>query len=247
MKINLSILTALSLGIASSHASLVWTVGDSSTPGRNVPEIANIYASVGSTTFVQEAGQNALPGDPNSPAVNQQADDDFYFAGQYDNVVDGGAYIPVGIVATTEVGVERAITSGDTNLRYHFNFAGSHAATDSFSVTLGFLDMDDNATGTGVFNGDILVNGVNVGSFAHSVATINTPFASNTFTLADIGATAGAPDDNYVEIRTSNGGSTARWANVDYVQMDVTQIPEPSSLGFLAIAAAGMVLIRRRK
>lgn len=77
-------------------------------------------------------------------------------------------------------------------LRYRFDFAGSHAATNLFSFTLGFLDMDDDATGTGVFNGDIPVNHVNVGSFAHSVATINTPFASNTFTLADIGATAGA-------------------------------------------------------
>jgi len=38
-------------------------------------------------TFVQEAGVNPLPGNPNSPEVNQQADDDYYFAGVYTNVI----------------------------------------------------------------------------------------------------------------------------------------------------------------
>src|SRR4029450_604166 len=44
-------------------------------------------------TFVQEAGVNPLPGSPTSPEVNQQADDDYYFAGLYTTGIAGhGGY-----------------------------------------------------------------------------------------------------------------------------------------------------------
>ena len=187
MKTSLSILTLLALGVSNSSAILAWTIGDSTVAGRQAPEIWNIYGAAGTTTFVQEGNgpTNPLPGDQFSPAVNQQADDDFYFAGNYANQVDGGAaYVPHGIVASTEAGIERAITNGDHTNRIHFNFSGG---------------------------------------------------------------AAGAPDDNYAELGSSNPGTSARWANFDYFRLDYEPIPEPSSLGLLAVAAAGLMFMRRRK
>jgi len=91
------------------------------------------------------------------------------------------------------------------------------------------------------------VNGFNVGSFSHTAATINTMFTSDTFTLADVNGTAGAADDNYVELISDNGGTTARWSNFDYIRMDVTPVPEPSAPLFLLVGAAGLAFIRRRR
>ncbi|MGI9240981.1 MAG: hypothetical protein ACR2RV_09270, partial [Verrucomicrobiales bacterium] len=181
-KTTLGALSLLLLGVANSSATLIWTVGDSTVDGRQAPEIYSIYGASGTTTFVQEGNgpTNPLPGNPNSPAVNQQADDDFYFAGNYVNQVDGGdSYIPVGIVATTEIAVERAITNGDINNRFHFNFAGSHSPTDVFTVSFGMLDLDDNGTGTGQYDFEMTMNGVNIGSFSHTAATIGTMFTSD--------------------------------------------------------------------
>lgn len=240
----------LALGAASSSAATAWRIGsDDGATIRLAPETWEYYGTSGTTTFVQEGNgpTNPLPGDPNSPAINQQADDDFYFAGAYNNQVDGGAaYTPIGIVASTEVGIERAITNGDHTNRYHFNFDASHAATDIFTFSFAMLDLNDNSTGTGQYDFDIFVNGVAMGSASHTGATIGTRFTSNPFTLADVGGTAGADDDNYVELVSSNPGSTARWSNFDYMTLEYQAVPEPSSLGFLA-AVAGLGLFRRRR
>src|SRR5213592_1648746 len=67
-------------------------------------------------TFVQENGSiNPLPGVPDSPEVDQQADNDYYFAGVYTNVIPSvtirpeyGDYTPVGVVSTNEEAAERA-------------------------------------------------------------------------------------------------------------------------------------------
>ena len=254
MKTLFTSFSFLALGVVSSQAALAWTVGErGGVPDPNsgqlplsVPEIANIYATNGTTTFVQEAGSNALPGDPNSPATNQAADDDFYFPGNYVNQVDGGpAYTPIGSVSAAEAGVERAVTSGDLNNRFHFNFDASNTATDIFNVSFGMRDavFDDN-TGTGFFDITILVNGVDLGTT--QVSQTGDTGVSAPFTLADVGATAGAPDDNYVELRGSTGGSTARWQNYDYVRLDFEAVPEPTSAGLLGLAFVGFTLLRRR-
>ena len=247
-KLSLSI---LALGAASSFGAIVWTVGDSSAAGRAAPEIWSHNGSSGTTTFVQEGNgpTNSLPGDQFSPADNQQADDDFYFAGNYTNQVDGGpAYTPHGIVAATEAGIERAITNGDNMNRIHFNFQGSALATDVFTVSFAMTDLNDNNTGTGQYDFALTVNGVALGNFSHTQATIGTAFTSDPFTLADVNGTAGAPDDNYVQLEASNPGTAARWSNFDYIQMDRTAaIPEPSSTGLALLSIAGLGFIRRRK
>lgn len=248
-KLSLSI---LALGAASSFGAIVWTVGDSATAGRQAPEIWSHNGSSGTTTFVQEGGPsptNSLPGNQFSPATNQQADDDFYFAGNYTNQVDGGAgYTPHGIVAATEAGIERAVTNGDNMNRIHFNFQGSALPTDVFTVSFAMLDLNDNNTGTGQYDFALSVNGIALGNFSHTQATLGTAFTSDSFTLADVGGTAGAPDDNYVQLEVSNPGSAARWSNFDYIQMDRTAaIPEPSSTGLALLSLAGLGFIRRRK
>lgn len=242
------ILGLTALCVASSGAATVWNLGTTDT-GRATPETASLYGTSHNVTFVQEANVNPLPGDPNSPAVNSQADDDYYFAGIYNNQVDGGpAYAPLGPVVNSEISVERAFTSGDTSLRYHFNFAAATGASDVHTVTFQMLDMDDDGTGTGAYDIDLLVNGVLMNSFTHSAATIESAFISKGFVLGDINATAGAPDDNYVELRVTNPGVTsARWTNMDYVRMDVQPVPEPSaSLYLLGLAGLGLVYRRRK-
>ena len=245
-KLSLSI---LALGAASSFGAIVWTVGDSATPNRQAPEIWSHNGSSGTTTFVQEGNStNPLPGDQFSPATNQQADDDFYFAGNYTNQVDGGpAYTPHGIVAATEAGIERAITNGDNMNRIHFNFQGSALPTDVFTVSFAMLDLDNGAAG-GQYDFALTVNGIALGNFSHTEATIGNAFTSDPFTLADVNGTAGAPDDNYVQLESSNPGTAARWSNFDYIQMDRTAaIPEPSSTGLALLSIAGLGFIRRRK
>jgi hypothetical protein len=238
----------MALCVTSSSAVTIWNLGNS-VAGRATPETASLYGATHEVTFVQETAMNPLPGDPNSPAVNQQADDDYYFAGTYSNQVDGGPlYTPLGAVTMSEIAVERAVTNGDTSLRYHFNFDANTADTDVFTVTFQMLDLDDNGTGTGAYDIDVLVNGAAMGSFTHDVSTIGVPFVSDGFTLAGVNGTAGAPDDNYVELRVTNpGDTTARWSNMDYIQLDSQSIPEPSaSLYLLGLAGFGVCFRRRR-
>ena len=252
-------LSVLALGAASSFAALVWTVGDSAAAARQAPETLEPHSgSSGTTTFVQEGGpgptNSLLPGNPASPATNQQADDDFYFAGNYANQVDGGAGLhpTAGIVAATEAGVERAVTGGDTTNRYPLQFPGiGHTATDVFTVSFAMLDLNDNDTGTGQY--DFAISASTALPWAMSVTPqerlLAPQFTSDAFTLADVGGTAGAPDDNYVQLEL---GATldraARWSNFDYIQMDRTAaVPEPSSTGLALLSLAGLGLIRRRK
>jgi hypothetical protein len=78
-------------------------------------------------SFVQENGSiNALPGNPASPETDQQADNDYYFAGGFAMTIPSvvalyGDYAPLGDVAVNEEAAERAYAAADNDLRYHFN------------------------------------------------------------------------------------------------------------------------------
>ena len=103
-----AILTLLLLAVvtATSNAQdLVWTVG---LPGDGWPQ--GLTGGGPDTVFVQETGTNELPGDPENPVANQQSDDDYYFAGVYTTVLDGGNYDPVGTVEFNEEGKTRYAT-----------------------------------------------------------------------------------------------------------------------------------------
>src|SRR5262249_47023149 len=97
------------------------------------------------TTFVQENGVvNPLPGSPTSPEIDQQADNDYSFAGSYTTVIPGnGAYTPVGLVPVNEEAAERAFAGADTELRYHFNLPNTSLPGDRVAVSFDALNLDD--------------------------------------------------------------------------------------------------------
>src|SRR5215475_11721732 len=99
------------------------------------------------TSFVQENGSiSPLPGNPASPEVNQQADNDYYFAGEYTTAIPSvitlyGDYTPVGTVSVNEEAAERAFAAADNDLRYHFNLPGTLQPTDQLSVAFDALNL----------------------------------------------------------------------------------------------------------
>src|SRR5439155_16024418 len=104
--------------------------------------------------FVQETGGiTPLPGSPsNVPTIppTQSADNDYYFAGVYTNVIasvtarpEYGDYTPVGVVSVNEEAAERAFAGGDLDMRYHFNLPSSLRPFDVLSVTFDIYDLDD--------------------------------------------------------------------------------------------------------
>ena len=105
-----------------------WPVGDGGGPN---------------TSFVQEnGGINPLPGTPSSPETNGQADNDYYFAGEYSILIPGnGDYEPVGLVDVNEEAAERAFAAADNDLRYHFNLPITLQPTDLLAVTFDPLNL----------------------------------------------------------------------------------------------------------
>jgi hypothetical protein len=252
-------LIALS-GVAAQGA-MVWTVGldDNGWPVGD--------GGGANTTFVQEGGNNPLPGVPNNPEVNQQSDDDYYFAGEYNTVLDGGTYTPLGIVSANEEGAERAFVAGDSNLRYHFNLPATIGVTDLLSVTFDANNLD-NVNGTDLalrrygvevyFNGNLVMSEVQIydpGSgqanwtAGSSVALLDDDITTPTFTLGDVNGMTGAGFDNYVELRgiNYNASGGGNWMGVDYVQLDANPIPEPSGSMLAVLGLIGLAARRRRR
>ena len=252
MKTTLAFIPFLALATASTHGAIVWSLGDRDAAGRPANDSRQFYGPAGTVFFAQETGVNALPGNPNNAPVNQQADDDYYFAGIYTNQVDGGPlYTPVGVVAANEQTLERAVINGDSRNRFHFNFSNIHTTQDTFTVSFGMTDLNDGGTGASPaqYDFEVLVNGVSLANFSHTPGSINTDFTTPSFTLGDVNGTAGAPDDNYVELISNNPGTTARWSNFDYIRLDYTAvpIPEPGTSLLALLGGFGVLALRRRR
>src|SRR5688500_4534937 len=122
MKAICSVLCFLVVVLVTPHTSeaqLLWTVGANDN---GWPFTAQNPGDGGgpNTTFVQEAGVNPLPGNPNSPETDQAADDDYYFVGDYSILIDSvinfyGAYSPLAdpVVTANEEAAERAFAGND--------------------------------------------------------------------------------------------------------------------------------------
>jgi len=177
---------------------------------------------------VQETGLQDLPGNPantgglsgNNP---RDVDDDFYFAGIFKAVVDGGNYTPVGIVAANERYYDRALTGGDPNMRWHFNLPDTIGRNDNFTFTIDLYSLDDdNAAETSGYDLTFFVDGQQIGDTqTHSEADLDAA-QSWEFSLDDLGGVAelGPGFDHYVEVKSQATGS-ARWASLDYVKLDI--------------------------
>ncbi len=253
--IPLFLLTSL---IAPASGAILWGIGaDDSTQDGEGDAALNDPATLNGVPFnvsgVRESGEQFLPGNPANAGGasgddNRDIDDDYYFAGVYSTVVDGGAYTPVGNVPVSESYYDRAFTGGDRNMRWHFNVPDNVAATDILTFTIDFYNLNE-ATPADISSFDMTfwVDGTQVGQMQpHTDSDINAA-QSWDFSLADLGGPSqqGPGFDHYVEVRSTPTGS-ARWASLDYVQLEATSIPEPSSSLFL-FGIAGLAFVRRRK
>lgn len=197
--------------------SLLWTVGkdDNSWPIGN--------GGGANATYVQENGRaNTLPGNPANREVNQQADDDYYFAGVYSTVIAGnGSYVPVGTVAANEEAAERGFFITDNNLRYHFNLPTTLIDSDPISVAFSAKDLDlgnpDPRYGVEVY-----FNGVKVQSqVIIRPDHLNAEIITEPFSLANVNAQTGPGFDNIVWLKgikhnTQGGGN---YMTIDYVKL----------------------------
>ena len=179
------------------------------------------------TTFVQENGTiNDLPGSARNLEVAQQADNDYYFAGVYTNVISAnGDYTPVGIVPRNEEAAERAFAGADDDLRYHFNLPATLKLTNQVAITFDALSLDDPSDvntdpryGIEVYFNNVLVQPeIIIRTNQLGVAHTTPPF-----TLASVNAQLGLGPDNIVSLRGVNysaeGGGN--WMGIDYVQLN---------------------------
>jgi len=177
---------------------------------------------------VRESGEDFLPGNPDSQGglssdENRDIDDDFYFAGSYDTVVDGSGYTPVGEVAANERYYDRALTGGDPNMRWHFNLPNSVGRNDSFIFTIDFYNLSEEiAEDDSGYDLTFFVDGNQIGEMqAHSDADLAAA-QSWEFSLDDLGGVAelGPGFDHYVEVKSQSTGS-ARWTSLDYAKLDI--------------------------
>jgi len=219
------------------HANIVfpWAVGQNDNK-----HITTGHGGGPNANFVQEnGGINPLPGSPTSPVVNQQSDNDYYFAGVYTNTLPGvvakyGDYTPVGTVLANEEGAERAFAGSDNDLRYHFNLPDWLQPTDQLAITWDQLDLDgsvpDPHYGVEVYFNGVLVKPETVIHWAQTGYMNSTP----AFTLASVDARVGPGYDNIVSLKGINysGDGGGNWMGLDYIQLNqVNPSPFPWTVG----------------
>ena len=199
-KTYMPLLTIFALSAMASHATIVWQAG---APGRVWPQDG--IGGGPDVDWVQETAVNELPGAPDSGLAPRTSDDDYYFAGVYTTVVDGGNYTPVGVVATDELGAERAFAGTDNSLRYHFNLpADGVGETDLLSVSFAANNLHGQG-GTERYGVEVYFNNVLVAEEVDvNPGNLNTVITTPQFTLDSVNAQLGPGFDNYVELRGVN-------------------------------------------
>jgi hypothetical protein len=192
------------------------------------------------TSFMQETGTNELPGDPASPEVAQQADDDYYWAGDYSTVIAGnGDYEPVGLVEVNEEAAERAFAGTDNDLRYHFNLPESLQPTDRLTVSYDALNLHTDGQTDARYGIEVYVNNVQVQSeIVIRPDQLGQTYDTEPFTLADVNAEVGLGYDNIITLKgvNYNAEGGGNWMGIDYVQLSLAEaVPAPDlSSGLIA-------------
>ena len=202
----------------SNSQELLWTVGldDNGWPAG--------WDGGADASFVQENGEiNPLPGDPFSTSEPRGADNDYYFAGEYETVIDGnGDYEPIGLVDFDEEAAERAFAGGDLDLRYHFNLPDTLEPTSLLSVTFDAFNLDTRPTdprfGVAVYFNGVLVQP----EILIRNSELDEDFKTPQFTLESVNAEVGEGFDNIVSLRGTSYNSDAggAWMGIDYIQLD---------------------------
>ncbi|MDP7649958.1 MAG: sugar-binding protein, partial [Candidatus Thalassarchaeaceae archaeon] len=180
------------------------------------------------TTFVQENGNiNELPGNPANGEGAREADDDYYWAGVYSEVIaSNGDYTPVGVVAANEESAERAFTGADPDLRYHFNLPESLESTDRLTVSYDAVSLHGGQTDSR-YGIEVYVNNVQVQSeIVIREAQIGQTYDTEPFTLADVNAEVGLGYDNIITLKgvNYNADGGGNWMGIDYVQLSQAEL-----------------------
>lgn len=214
---------------AVTAAPFPWSVGQDDN-GWPVGDGGGANAS-----FVQEAGTNDLPGNPANPEVDGQADDDYYFAGEYTKVIaSNGDYTPVGSVLINEEAAERAFAGADNNKRYHFNLPSTLKPTDQLVISFDASNLDTSASdpqyGVEVYFNNVLL----LPETLIRNDQLDVDFTTAPFTLASVNAEVGPGYDNIITLKginhSADGGG--QWMGIDYVQLDPLPTPVfPWSVG----------------
>jgi hypothetical protein len=169
--------------------------------------------------------------------VNQQADDDYYFAGVYPDPPTG-----VGIVATDEIAMERAFAGTDNDLRIHFNLPTNINPNDKFRFSFEANNLHEDAAFSDPRYGvEVYVNGTLVHpEQVIRPADLNTVFTTGEFTAAEVGLVGGPGADNVVWLNgaTNNGANYnaeggGNWMGMDYHHLEIMPVPEPGTLSML--------------
>ncbi len=236
---NIKHVAILGLLAIPAKAAVLWNIGvdddaqdGNGDPANGLNDLATFNGIAFNVSGVRETGLQELPGNPaNIGGVDGDAardiDDDYYFAGVYNTVVDGGAYTPVGAVSENESYYDRALTGGDPNMRWHFNLPDTVAAGDNFTFTIDFHNLNEaNVADISSYDLTFWVDGTQIGEMQPHLDVDLGSAQSWNFELDDLGGEAqvGEGFDHYVEVRSTPTGS-ARWASLDYVQLEVSSDP----------------------
>ena len=186
-------------------------------------------------SFVQESGSsNPLPGSPTSPEIDRQADDDYYFAGNYTRVIAGnGSYTPVGLVPVNEEAAERAVVTGDNDRRYHFNLPNTLALSNRVAISFDALSLDTAGQSDPRYGVEIYFNGVLVQpQIIIRTNQLGQTFTTPSFTLGSVNAGVGSSSDNIVTLRgiSYGGAGGGNWMGIDYVELTTNTVVVPPAV-----------------
>jgi hypothetical protein len=190
-------------------------------------------------SFVAETGNTSpLPGNPASPEVDRQADNDYYFAGLYTNPIPSvvaryGAYIPVGLVSTNEEAAERAFAAQDNDLRYHFNLPNTLTPSDRMAIRFDALSLDTDNGSDPRYGVEVYFNGVLVQpEIVIRPPQLNQTMTTPSFTLGSVNAAFGSGADNIISLKGINysGENGGNWMGIDYVQLNPSTNTVPAAV-----------------
>ena len=171
--------------------------------------------------FTQEVG-----GSPEAPGDPYTLDDDYYFAGDYPDTV--------GPVPADEdwTNFERALTSGNTFSRLHFNLTAAQVKTNSeYLVTVNLIGLGS-AGGPSLHDISFRFNG----NEFHKETQLGGPKLVEEIVRApDVKAVAG---ENVIEFERTDGTGSS-WIQFDYIELDYREVTAPAAKPSITVTRSG--------